>query len=172
MSFLLSVQNASLNGFPAASCSSGALVLVALDENRRSAQNVSPSNQSPVSVDAPTEGQQSSSTPYAGLSPTEFRRLMDGVLEELGMREYIAVHSRSWKQRRSAIKWLAGAHQVIVSPYGDKLELEAYLQREEVGWVGKLKEMQKRERDHAKRVVESPIVLQIPAVEGALSASK
>lgn len=116
--------------------------------------------------------QQSPPTPYASLSPTEFRRLMDGVLEELGMREYIAVHSRSWRQRRSAIKWLAGAHQVIVSPYGDKLELEAYLQREEVGWMGKLKEMQRRERDHARRAVESPIVLQIPATENVLPASK
>lgn len=116
--------------------------------------------------------QQPSSTPYAALSPTEFRRLMDGVLEELGMREYIAVHSRSWRQRRSAIKWLAGAHQVIVSPYGDKLELEAYLQREEIDWMGKLREMQKRERDHAKRTVESPIVLQIPVIEDTPPASK
>lgn len=94
--------------------------------------------------------------PFTNLSPTEFRRVMDSVLEELGMREYIAVHSQSWKQRRSAIKWLAGAHQVIVSPYGDKLEVSPLLEREELDWMGRLQATQEKDMADSTRAVESP----------------
>ena len=99
--------------------------------------------------------------PFANLSPTEFRRLMDSVLEELGMREYIAVHSQSWKQRRSAIKWLAGAHQVIVSPYGDKLDVDPLMDMEELDWADKLRATQEKDIKDSARVVESPVVTQI-----------
>lgn len=94
--------------------------------------------------------------PFTNLSPTEFRRLMDSVLEELGMREYIAVHSQSWKQRRSAMKWLAGAHQVIVSPYGGKLDVDPLMEREELDWMGKLQAIQEKDIADSTRTVESP----------------
>ena len=99
--------------------------------------------------------------PFTNLSPTEFRRLMDSVLEELGMREYIAVHSQSWKQRRSAIKWLAGAHQVIVSPYGDKLDVDTLGEREELDWMGRLQATQEKDIADSTRAVESPGLTQI-----------
>jgi putative GTPase activating protein for Arf/ankyrin repeat protein len=104
----------------------------------------------------PHELQNELTGPFANLSPTDFRRLMDGVLEELGMREYIAVHSQSWKQRRSVMRWLAGAHQVVVSPYGDKLEVDPLMGRRELDWMVRLQASQEKDIADSTRIVASP----------------